>query len=85
MRDILSFNISGQKKLIFLSLNGHTGCIKEKIAGILRRKLPGYLLKGFVIAAKFIDPQKYLIGSNVELYTYSAIGSFCIKVEISCF
>jgi len=52
------FNISGEEKLILLSLNEYSSCISKKIAGILRRKFAGYLLKGLRASAKFIDPQE---------------------------
>jgi len=69
---------------VFLSLNGDTGCISGKRTRVLRRKLPGYLLKGLAPATKFIDPKEYLIASNMKLSTYSPIGSFYIKVKIRC-
>jgi hypothetical protein len=82
IRDILTFYISGQKQLVLFTLNKDGCSIGNKKTRVLGRKLPSYLFKGFTIVPQFIEPEKYLIRSNMKLSTYSSIRSLSIKIEV---
>jgi hypothetical protein len=51
----------------------------------MRRKFTSYLFKGFTTLSQFVEPEKYLIRSNMELSPYSSIRSLSVEIEVSSF
>jgi hypothetical protein len=49
------------------------------------RKFTSHLFKGFTMLSQFVEPEKYLIWSNMKLSPYSSIRSLSVEIEVAAF